>query len=95
MKISVEFLGLPMVSDVIGKKKLELNISGETVKDVIDGLIKRHGKKVRNAFFDAEGDFDVMIQTVLNGKSFIPADKHNSPLNEGDTLTFMLLLAGG
>ena len=61
MKISIEFLGLPMVSDVIGKKKLELNISGETVKDVIDELIKRHGKKVRNAFFDAEGDFDVMI----------------------------------
>jgi molybdopterin converting factor small subunit len=95
MKISIEFLGLPMVSDAIGKKKLELNISGETVKDVIDELIKRHGKKVRNAFFDAEGDFDVMIQTVLNGKSFIPADKHHTPLNEGDTLTFMLLLAGG
>ena len=95
MKINVEFLGLPMVSDVIGKKKLELNISGETVKEVIDELIKRHGKKVRNAFFDAEGDFDVMIQTVLNGKSFIPADKHRTPLNEGDTLAFMLLLAGG
>ncbi|MEW6375662.1 MAG: MoaD/ThiS family protein [Thermodesulfobacteriota bacterium] len=95
MKINVEFLGLPMVSGVIGKKKLELDVSGETVKDVIDELIKRYGKKVRDAFYDAEGNFDLMIQIALNGKSFIPADKHHSSLKEGDSLIFMLLLAGG
>ena len=96
MKIHVEFLGLPMVSDVVGKKKLELIVSGETVKDVIDELIKQYGKKVRNAFYDSEGKFDVMIQVALNGKSFIPPEKHQSPLlREGDTLMFMILLAGG
>ena len=95
MKINVEFLGLPMVSDVVGKKKLELDISGMTVKDVIEELINRYGKKVRDAFYDAQGNFDLMIQIALNGKSFIPADKHNTPLKEGDNLIFMLLLAGG
>jgi molybdopterin converting factor small subunit len=95
VKIDVEFLGLPMISDVVGKKKLQLNISGETVKEVIDELIRRYGKKVRDAFYDAEGNFDLMIQIALNGKSFVPADKHLTPLNEGDSLTFMLLLAGG
>jgi len=95
MKINVEFLGFPMVSDVVGKKKLELDISGQTVKDVIDELIRRYGKKVRDAFYDTEGNFDLMIQIALNGKSFIPADKHNTVLNEGDSLIFMLLLAGG
>ena len=43
MKIHVEFLGLPMISDVVGKKTLEVGVSGETVKDVIDKLIKRYG----------------------------------------------------
>jgi len=95
MKINVEFLGFPMVSDVIGKKKLELDVSGETVKDVIDELIKSYGKKVRDAFYDTEGNFDLMVQIALNGKSFIPADKHHTPLKEGDNLIFMLLLAGG
>lgn len=33
MKINIEFLGLTMVSDVVGKKKLELDISGTTVKE--------------------------------------------------------------
>ena len=58
MRINVEFLSLPMVSNVVGKKKLELDTSGQTVKDVIDELIKRYGKKVRDAFYDAQGNFD-------------------------------------
>ena len=41
MKISVEFLSLPMVSNIVGKKKLELDTFGQTVKDVIDELINR------------------------------------------------------
>jgi len=95
MKIHVEFLGFPMVSDVIGKKKLELEIPGNTVKNVIDELIRLYGKKVREAFYDEKGDFDVMIQMTVNGKTFIRTNQHHTPLNDGDTLAFMLLLAGG
>ncbi len=95
MKIHVEFLGFPMVSDVIGKKNMELDIPGNTVKDLIDELIRLYGKKVREAFYDEKGRFDVTLQMTLNGKIFIPADKQHTPLNEGDTLVFMLLLAGG
>ena len=95
MKINVEFLGFPMVSDVIGKKKLEVVISGETVKDVIDELIKRYGKKVKDAFYDEEGTFDFSIQIALNGESFIHPYKHDTPLSEVDSLFFMLLLGGG
>jgi len=84
MKVNVEFFGLPMVSEVVEKKKLELDISGKTVKEVIDELIKRYGKKVRDGFYDAEGNFDLMIQIALNGKSFIPVDKRDTPLNEGE-----------
>jgi len=42
MKINVEFLGLLMVSDIIGKKKLQLDVPGETVKDVTDELTRRY-----------------------------------------------------
>jgi molybdopterin converting factor small subunit len=96
MKINVEILGLPMISDVLGKKKLEVDIPGGTVKEVLDELIRRYGKKVRDAFYDPQGNFDMSIQTSLNGKSFIPVDEHFNPLiKEGDTVIFMMLLAGG
>ena len=95
MKINLEFLGFPMVSDVVRKKKMELEVPGNTVKQVIDELIRLYGKKVRDSFYDEIGNFDAIIQITLNGRTFIPADKHDTPLNEGDTLAFMLLLAGG
>ncbi len=95
MKINVEFPGFPMVSDVIGRKKMDLTIPGNTVRSVMDELIRLYGKKLKQAFYDEKGNFDVTIQITLNGKFFIPADKHNTVLNEGDTLIFMLLLAGG
>jgi hypothetical protein len=96
MKIQVEILGLPMISDVIGKKTLDVDISKGSVKEVLDELTHRYGKKVREAFYDPDGNFDISIQAALNGKSFITADQHLSPvIKEGDTLTFMLLLAGG
>jgi len=95
MKINIEFLGLLEVSDIIGKKKLQVDISGGTVKDAINELIKLYGKKVRDAFYDKDGNFDLMIQIALNGNSFIHPDQHDTPLNEGDSLVFMLLLGGG
>ena len=95
MRINLEFLGLPMVSDVVGKQKLELDIPGNTLKDVMEELIRLYGRKVREALYDDKGNFDAMIQIALNGKTFIPANKHNTPLTEGDILIFMLLLAGG
>ena len=95
MKIHVEFLGFPTVSDVIGKKKLDLEIAGNTVRNAIDELISIYGKKVREAFYDEKGDFDVMIQVTVNRKTFVPVHQQHNSLNEGDTLTFMLLLAGG
>jgi MoaD family protein len=95
MKINVEILGIPMISDVIGKKKLELDISGNTVKDVLEELIHRYGKKVKEALYDPQGNFDRMIQVSLNEKTILSPDQHNTPLKEGDSLLLMLLLAGG
>ncbi len=95
MKVQVEFLGLPLASDIIGARKVELDFSGETVKDAMDELIRRHGEKVRNTFYNTEGNLDPMIQIALNGKSFISADQLDTALKEGDNLAFVLLLAGG
>jgi molybdopterin converting factor small subunit len=95
MKVHLEFLSLPMVSKIVGNNKLDIDISGQTVKDVIEELIRHYGEKISDAFYDPRRNFDLNIQIAINGKSFISTDKHNTPLNEGDHLTFMLLLAGG
>lgn len=79
----------------MGKKKLKVEIAGGTGEDVIEELIRHYGKKARDAFYDQDGKFDLMIQIALNGKPFIHPDRRDTPLNEGDQLIFMVLLAGG
>ena len=95
MKVRVEIAGVPMLSDVVGKKKFEINIQGKTVRDLIEELIRKYGAKVRKVLYGEKGTFDPMIQIALNGEKWIPPDQHDMTINEGDTLIFMILLAGG
>jgi molybdopterin converting factor small subunit len=95
MKVRVEIVGVPMLSDVIGKKKFEMDIPGRTVKELIEELIRTYGPKVRKVLYGEKERFDPMIQIALNGEKWISADRHDTVLDDGDTLIFMILLAGG
>jgi MoaD family protein len=95
MKVRIEIVGVPMLSDVIGMKKFELDVPGKTVKDLLEELTRKYGVKVRKVLYDEKGAFDPMIQIAVNGEKWIPADRHDTPLSDGDTLIFMILLAGG
>lgn len=96
MKIKVEVKGFPTVADVMGRKTVELDMEGRTVRDVIENLIGLYGRKVKEAFYDEKGRFDPIIQVALNGKTFVSPEELEKPLlREGDTVAFLLLLAGG
>lgn len=91
----IEIVGVPMLSDIIGKKKFDLTVPGKTIRDLIEELIRKYGVRLRKVFYGERGIFDPMIQIALNGEKWIPADRHDTPLNDGDTIIFMILLAGG
>jgi len=95
MKVRIEIVGVPMLSDIIGMKKFELDVPGKTVKDLLEELTRKYGVKVRKVLYDEKGAFDPMIQIAVNGEKWIPADRHDTTLSDGDTLIFMILLAGG
>ena len=97
MKITIQVLGLPMLSEAIGKRETELDLPGQpvTVQRVLDHLVGQFGPSVRKALYDQKGVLNPIIQIALNGKTFIPSDRLGTSLKGGDTLTFMLLMAGG
>ena len=69
MKVKGEIVGVPMLSDAVGKKRFELNIKGKTIRDLIEELIRKYGAKVRKVFYGERGTFDPMIQRALNGEN--------------------------
>ncbi len=97
MKIKIEVLGLPALSRAIGKREIELDITGRpvTVQRVIDQMIQAFGSSAERVLHDDDGRLDATIQIALNGKEFITRDRLDTVLRAGDTLTFMLLMAGG
>jgi len=95
MKITVETLGLPTLSAVIGKKA-ELNFNGGTVADLVNQLVGRFGPKAREMLLDGEGHLDLTIQVMVNEEGFLNReDLPKRELKEGDRIRLMLLVGGG
>jgi molybdopterin converting factor small subunit len=95
MKITVESLGLPTLSAVIGKKT-ELEFKGGTVADLVGVLVGRFGPKAREMLLDGEGQLDLTIQVMVNDEGFLVRDDlPKRELKDGDRIRFMLLVGGG
>jgi sulfur carrier protein ThiS len=95
MKITVECLGLPTLSALIGKKT-ELDLKPGTVADLINHLIGHFGPKSRQLLLDGEGNLDYTIQVMVNDEGFVPREELPArKLKDGDRVRFMLLVGGG
>ena len=95
MKVTVEFLSLPLITRSLGKKRIDFEFNGSTLADLGRAL----GSKISRAndiLLRSDGLIDDDIQIYINGAEKIDRDESESrKLNEGDTVTFMMLVAGG
>lgn len=94
MKVNLK-LFLPVLPEVIGRRELEVEFAGETVNDLIEHLVARYGRKARQALYDEKGKLDPVVQVLLNGKEWVTHDRLDTALQEGDTVMFMVMMAGG
>lgn len=95
MKISVEFLSVPIVTKIVGGKSISFDFSGQTVDDLFNEMINKYGRKLRRFLFDDAGKLDMVFKILLNKKEWIRRDQMNKTLKDGDQVTLMMLVAGG
>ena len=94
MKVMLKIL-LPILPEEIGRQELEVEFIGNTINDVIDHLVAHYGQKAKKALYDKEGELDPMIQILLNGEEWVTQDQLDTTLKDGDSLVFMMMMAGG
>ena len=94
MKVHLKIF-LPTLPEAIGDNELEFEFAGSTVNDLIGSLIERYGQKARYALNDEQGQFDPLIQVLLNGEVWVTRDQLDTTLQDGDDLIFMMMMAGG
>jgi len=95
MKIIVEFVSLPNIVRLIGSKILTLDFSGKTVNDLVSDVVEKYGNDVGRLLLDETGRLDMTYRVILNKQEWIFRDQMDRPLQDGDRVTIMLLVAGG
>ena len=94
MKVTAEFLSLPLITQPLGKKKIDIEIHGSTLAD----LARELGSKIKRAkdvLLRSDGAIDDDIQIYINGDRVQREESDGRKLSEGDSITFMMLVAGG
>jgi molybdopterin converting factor small subunit len=95
MKVTVEFLSLPLITQPLGKKKIDIEFQGSTLSDLAHELGSKI-KRAKDILLRSDGAIDDDIQIYINGASQVEGDERQTKvLSEGDTITFMMLVAGG
>jgi MoaD family protein len=94
MKVNLKVL-LPTLPEVIGRKELQVEFSGETINDLIEHLIAQYGRRAKQALYDKTGELDPVIQVLLNGETWVTQDQLDTVLQDGDRLILMMMMAGG
>lgn len=95
MVIHVDILGVPMLSDALGGKHLEVEISGTGIPDLVEAVAALGGKPAREVLFTADGGYENTIQLAVNGQRFVSLADRETRLEDGDRVTFLMLIGGG
>jgi sulfur carrier protein ThiS len=96
MDIMLEFVGFPVLYDILPKGPSPYRFEGNTVAQLLDHLMSKGDRRVRESLLEqGTGMMDPAIQITVNGR-FLEKEKFlEKRLDEGDSVTIMRLLAGG
>lgn len=87
MKIHVNLEGIPILFKTLKKKEMDIDLSGNTLRDLTDNLVSRYGTSIKKALLDGNGDVDIEIR-VMQNNNYLMEDRMNTVLEEGDILAF-------
>jgi hypothetical protein len=91
MKIHLKIEGMPHLYKIFRKKKeIDVDFTGITLRDFVNGLIKKYGAGVKKAILDQQGEIDIGLRVAINFSQFLTyGNRMDTPLNNGDTIHLM------
>lgn len=91
MKIHLKIEGLHLLYKTLNKKKaLDVEFTGQTLRDFVNGLSKKYGPGVHKALLDQKGEIDMELRVVVNYSDYLSyGERMDAPLHDGDTLHLM------
>ncbi|MBY8989677.1 MAG: MoaD/ThiS family protein [Candidatus Lokiarchaeota archaeon] len=92
----VEVLYFAEFKDITEKEKEKFEFSKDHLKDLIDLLIEKYGKKIQNLIWDEDAQkIHSLISTIINNQAIHEKNPSIVKLNDGDTIAFLMPVSGG
>ncbi|MBI4768624.1 MAG: MoaD/ThiS family protein [Deltaproteobacteria bacterium] len=95
MKVRVKFIGFPDMKRLLGGKEIDIQFEGITFADLLKHLKQLYGEPFHKALLNDRGLVDNSVQVVRNELVQVAREDLSFPLREGDTITFLFMMAGG
>jgi molybdopterin converting factor small subunit len=95
VNLRIKLFGFPDLKRLMGGNELTVKIDGGTFGDLLGHLEKTYGQPLKKALIGAGGEVDSSVQVLHNEREWISRDDLSHPLNDGDLVTFILMVAGG
>jgi molybdopterin converting factor small subunit len=95
VKVNLDIRLVPELCKVTGRKTMDFEFQGETVGDMVRAFVEKYGPKAREALYSRNNQLDEMIQVILNSEKWISSEKLKTTLKQDDSVSLMLLIAGG
>jgi sulfur-carrier protein len=90
--VSTVFIPSVLRSSVGGAKSLE--VAGDSIRTVVDGLIERHPSLGGQLLTD-EGDLNRFVNVYVNGQDVRYLEGLDTPVAEADEVRLLPAMAGG
>ena len=85
MKVTVKLVGTSEFPPSFqGQKEAQVNIPGNSVKDLIHHLASGAGSKMSGIFLDEKGDVSLDLMIIVGGIAVTDSNRVNLRLKEGD-----------
>lgn len=95
MNVKVKFIGLPDMKRILGGKEIALQLEGVTFGDLLKHLKQLYGETLHKALLNDRGLVDNSVQVIRNELVQVAREDLSLHLKEGDTITFLFMMAGG
>lgn len=95
MKVSVRLFTALRELAGRGKEILEFTEKSVTVKEVLEELVKRHGKAFKDYLYNGKGEMQEYLQLLVNGKSVSLLEELETRVKEGDEVAIVPPVGGG
>ncbi len=86
IKVRIKVRGLKVVEEAIGGRETVIEFEGNSLGDFIRAVDEHYGVEVRKA---------MLVQVLKNNRHWVKHEDLSTPLEDGDTLSFFNMVAGG